>query len=84
MPTYDYKCTKCQYTFEFFQAMSDEPLVECLKCSSTVRRLISGGTCLIFKGSGFYKTDYNIQDKTATKKFTKPEKKKDKVKKKND
>ena len=84
MPTYDYKCTKCQYTFEHFQAMSEEPLVKCPKCSSTVRRLISGGTGLIFKGSGFYKTDYNKQDKTATKKSTKPEKKKDKVKKKND
>ena len=84
MPTYDYKCTKCQYTFEHFQAMSEEPLVECPKCLNTVRRLISGGTGLIFKGSGFYKTDYNNQDKTATKKSTKPEKKKDKVKKKND
>ena len=83
MPTYDYKCTKCQYTFEHFQAMSDEPLVECPICSNSVRRLISGGTGLIFKGSGFYKTDYNKKNKTSTKKSTKPEKKKDKVNKKN-
>tara|TARA_B100000902_G_scaffold72428_1_gene77756 strand:- start:819 stop:1010 length:192 start_codon:yes stop_codon:yes gene_type:complete len=63
--------------------MSEEPLVECPKCLNTVRRLISGGTGLIFKGSGFYKTDYNKQDKTVIKKPTKPEQK-EKVKKKND
>ena len=84
MPTYDYKCTKCQYIFEHFQAMSEDPLFECPKCSSTVRRLISGGTGIILKGSGFYKTDYNKQEKAVTKKSPKPEKKKDKVKKKND
>lgn len=58
MPTYDYKCTVCEYEFEYFQAMSDEPLSTCPKCDQEVRRLVGGGTGLIFKGSGFYVTDY--------------------------
>ncbi|NQV37627.1 MAG: zinc ribbon domain-containing protein [Candidatus Marinimicrobia bacterium] len=58
MPTYDYLCTSCGYTFEVFQAMSDNALDSCPKCEGKVRRLVSGGTGLIFKGSGFYLTDY--------------------------
>ena len=76
MPTYDYKCTKCQYTFEHFQSMSEEPLLECPKCSNTLRRLISGGTGIIFKGSGFYKTDYSKKDKTVTKNLLNQKKRK--------
>ena len=57
MPTYDYKCTECGYSFEYFQPMSDEPLKTCPKCGGKVRRLIGGGTGVIFKGSGFYVTD---------------------------
>ena len=58
MPTYDYFCKKCQNTFEYFQSMSDSALEKCPKCNNKLRRLISGGSGLIFKGSGFYLTDY--------------------------
>ena len=58
MPTYDYICKKCDHTFEYFQAMSDTRLENCPECKSKVRRLVSGGSGLIFKGSGFYLTDY--------------------------
>jgi putative FmdB family regulatory protein len=58
MPTYDYKCESCKDIFEFFQNMSDKPLIKCPKCNNNVRRLVSGGSGLIFKGSGFYLTDY--------------------------
>jgi putative FmdB family regulatory protein len=57
MPTYEYACTK-GHTFEAFQSIKDEPLVRCPKCNSSVRRVISGGMGVIFKGSGFYTTDY--------------------------
>jgi len=57
MPTYDYECTNCGYTFEQFQKMSDQPLSECPSCGGRVRRLIGGGLGVIFKGSGFYVTD---------------------------
>ena len=58
MPTYEYKCRECQHLFEKFQAMSDEPVKICPSCGGSVERLISGGGGLIFKGSGFYITDY--------------------------
>jgi putative FmdB family regulatory protein len=57
MPTYEYECKSCGHTFEAFQAMSDEPLKECPQCGKEIRRLIFGGTGVIFKGSGFYVTD---------------------------
>ena len=59
MPTYEYSCPKCGYVFEQFQSMNDAPLKKCPKCKKTgVKRLIGGGAGLIFKGSGFYITDY--------------------------
>ncbi len=58
MPTYEYQCTKCDHQFDYFQSMNDAPLKKCPKCKSKVERLISGGTGLIFKGSGFYINDY--------------------------
>ena len=58
MPTYDYKCLDCNYVFEEFQKMTDEPLVECPKCHGKLKRLIGAGMAPIFKGSGFYETDY--------------------------
>ena len=64
--------------FEYFQAMSDLPLKKCPECTGKIRRLVSGGSGLIFKGSGFYLTDYakkNSNDK-KTEKPTKIEKKK--------
>lgn len=61
MPTYDYICTECNYKFERFQSMLDEPIRVCPICGGVVRRIISGGTGLIFKGSGYYITDYKHQ-----------------------
>jgi len=58
MPTYEYECTQCKHTFEEFQKITDKPLTKCPKCGGKLRRLISGGIGLIFKGSGFYVTDY--------------------------
>ena len=58
MPTYDYQCTECGHTFEAFQSMTEEPLKKCPECNGKVKRLIGGGSGLIFKGSGFYITDY--------------------------
>ena len=57
MPTYEYECKSCGHSFEIFQAMSDDPLKDCPECGREVRRLIFGGTGVIFKGSGFYVTD---------------------------
>lgn len=80
MPTYEYECTACKHTFEEFQKITDKPLTECPRCGGKVRRLISGGAGLIFKGSGFYVTDYkrsNLpQKKEATgKQLKKPDEK---------
>jgi len=58
MPTYDYQCNQCGHNFEYFQSMSENPIKECPECNGAVRRLVGGGTGLIFKGSGFYLTDY--------------------------
>jgi putative FmdB family regulatory protein len=59
MPTYEYECKSCGHTFDLFQNMSDEPVKICPACGGEVRRLINGGTGVIFKGSGFYVTDKN-------------------------
>ena len=58
MPTYEYKCQNCGYTFEKFQGIKDDPLKKCPKCNSKVQRLIGSGAGIIFKGSVFYATDY--------------------------
>lgn len=58
MPTYDYLCNDCNHQFETFQSITAAPLSECPRCKGSVRRLISAGNGLIFKGSGFYITDY--------------------------
>jgi putative FmdB family regulatory protein len=59
MPTYEYQCDACQHAFEMFQPMSADPIKKCPKCGKNkVRRLIGAGAGLIFKGSGFYITDY--------------------------
>jgi putative FmdB family regulatory protein len=57
MPTYGYECKSCGHTFDVFQSMSDAPVKICPQCGREVRRLINGGTGIIFKGSGFYVTD---------------------------
>lgn len=58
MPTYEYECRQCGHRFEKFQSMKDEPLKKCEKCGGDVRRLIGTGAGILFKGSGFYQTDY--------------------------
>ena len=59
MPTYEYECKACGKTFEVFQKMSDDPLKTCICCKKKpVRRKIGTGAGIIFKGSGFYCTDY--------------------------
>ncbi len=71
MPTYEYECPKCGKTFELFQSMKDEPIKVCpdKKCKGKVKRLIGTGAGLIFKGSGFYITDYRSEGyKAAAKK----------------
>jgi len=80
MPTYEYSCQKCGQTFEAFQSMRDEPFRECPKelCRlpkwghGKVKRLLGTGAGLIFKGSGFYSTDYRSESyKAAAKKCQK-------------
>ena len=58
MPTYEYECEKCGHRFEVFQSMTEPPRKRCPKCKGKVRRLVSGGAGIVFKGSGFYATDY--------------------------
>jgi putative FmdB family regulatory protein len=88
MPNYDYKCQTCGHVFEVFQSMNDAKLENCPKedCEGKVKRLLGTGSGLIFKGGGFYETDYRSQSykdgakkdgeaskpKTETKSETKP------------
>ncbi|HEY5314435.1 MAG TPA: zinc ribbon domain-containing protein [Pirellulales bacterium] len=59
MPTYDYVCDACEHEFELFQAMKDPILKKCPKCGKLkLRRLFGTGAAIVFKGSGFYQTDY--------------------------
>ena len=63
MPTYEYECTKCPHRFEVSQKMTDKPLASCPKCKGKVKRMIGSGSGIIFKGSGFYATDYRKKSK---------------------
>jgi putative FmdB family regulatory protein len=60
MPTYEYQCGECGHRFEVFQRIVDPPVRDCPKCGkkNCVEQLISGGSGIIFRGSGFYETDY--------------------------
>ena len=63
MPTYDYECTECDHTFELFQSMSAKHIRKCPECGKLkVKRLIGAGSTIIFKGSGFYQTDYRSDE----------------------
>ena len=91
MPTYDYKCLTCDVRFEKFQGITAPALEECPECGGKVKRLIGAGAGLIFKGSGFYATDYRSEgykesakkekdgssDKSSSDKSEKKEKKTD-------
>ena len=69
MPTYEYECTACGHEFERFESIKSEPSKQCPKCKGRkAQRRISGGGGLIFKGSGFYCTDYRSSAATASRK----------------
>lgn len=78
MPTYDYECTRCERRFEVFQSITAKTLrkldTDCAECNNKapVRRLIGSGAAVLFKGSGFYQTDYRSE---AYKKAAESEKK---------
>ncbi|MHC4848050.1 MAG: FmdB family zinc ribbon protein [Planctomycetota bacterium] len=75
MPTYDYRCDSCGHTFDAFQRMSEDVLILCPECNErSLRRLIGSGAGIIFKGSGFYETDYKRAGEKK-KEESKPEKK---------
>jgi putative FmdB family regulatory protein len=62
MPTYEYECDACQHNFDEFQSMSEPPLTKCPKCGKKkLRRVFGAGAAVIFKGSGFYQTDYRSE-----------------------
>ncbi len=74
MPTYEYACPKCGHEFEQYQSMKDDPLKTCPKCKkSGVKRLVGSGAGLIFKGTGFYITDYKKSSSSSDASATKPE-----------
>lgn len=66
MPTYDYKCLECNSSFEVFQKMNEDHVKSCPKCGGSVKRLIGTGLTPIFKGSGFYQTDYKNNNSSTT------------------
>lgn len=76
MPTYAYFCDACEHEFERFQSITEKPVRNCPKCKKTkVRRLITGGAGVLFKGSGFYQTDYRSKSYQEAARKEKPEKK---------
>lgn len=62
MPTYQYRCNECSHEFSEFQSISADPLSVCPECGGAVQRLISGGAGFLFKGDGFYTTDYRSEN----------------------
>ena len=83
MPTYDYKCLDCDHRFEAVQRMTEDALSVCPECEGKLKRLIGAGAGIIFKGSGFYQTDYRSDSyKTGAKKDKAASKKADKKPKK--
>ncbi len=92
MPNYDYKCEKCDHVFEVFQSMNADKLTDCPQedCDGKVKRLLGTGAGIIFKGSGFYETDYRSdsykagEKKASESSSSKPEKKESKPAKSSD
>ena len=67
MPTYDYKCNKCDSSFEIVQSFHESPKKKCPNCKkNSIHRVISGGVGLVFKGSGFYVTDSKSKTENAS------------------
>ena len=65
MPTYTYECRKCHHTLDVFHPMTANPRVKCPECGGGCKRLLGTGAALIFKGSGFYETDYKKSAKPS-------------------
>jgi len=65
MPTYEYECEKCKHKFDAFQSMTAKLLTKCPECGGKVIRLLGTGIGIIFKGSGFYQTDYKKSSKNT-------------------
>jgi putative FmdB family regulatory protein len=65
MPTYDYKCAKCDKKYEFFHKMTESPVYKCPKCGRVLEKMIGSGSSPIFKGTGFYETDYKHKSTNA-------------------
>ncbi len=78
MPTYEYECQKCGHLFEQFQKITDKPVQRCPKCRGKVKRLLGSGAGIIFKGSGFYQTDYRSESYRKAAKAESGEQKSDK------
>lgn len=72
MPTYDYRCRKCQHRFERFHSITDERPQRCPRCGGRAARVPAGGAGLLFKGSGFYITDYRSDSYKERAKSEKP------------
>ncbi|MBP9015095.1 MAG: hypothetical protein KBH15_01145 [Candidatus Atribacteria bacterium] len=66
MPVYEYQCTQCGKTFEELQSFSDKPVAQCPFCKGRVKRLIGRNIGLVFKGSGFYCTDYRSPNSSSS------------------
>ena len=66
MPTYEYACTACSHSFEQFQQFTDDPLTQCPECAGRLRKVF-GSVGVVFKGSGFYRTDSRTQGTGAAK-----------------
>ena len=84
MPTYEYRCKECGHHFEEFHSITAEPIKICPVCKGKVERLISGGNGLIFKGSGFYITDYQRNSNGASTNGSHKSKESSKTEKKSD
>lgn len=67
MPTYEYRCKKCGYRFEEMQSITAKPVRRCPQCGGTTERLMGAGLGIIFKGNGFYETDYKRKAATYEK-----------------
>ncbi|MBI2174809.1 MAG: zinc ribbon domain-containing protein [Candidatus Omnitrophica bacterium] len=72
MPTYEYQCQKCKKPHEAFQSITAKPLTRCPKCGGQLKRLLGSGSGFIFKGSGFYITDYRRPSYHEAKKKDQP------------
>ena len=79
MPTYEYHCDACEHNFDEFQSINDKPLKKCPKCGKPkLRRIFGAGAAIIFKGSGFYQTDYRSESYKAAAKADQESSKSDK------